>query len=57
MTEVAEPAALGALDEEARAVLFTSARTANTWADVPVSEEELRSVWDLAKWAPCPHWR
>jgi 3-hydroxypropanoate dehydrogenase len=52
MTEVAESAALGALDEEARAVIFTRARTANTWADIPVSDEELRSVWELARWAP-----
>ena len=52
MTEVAEYPALPQLDDEARAALFTSARTANTWADIPVSDEQLRSIWELAKWAP-----
>lgn len=52
MTELAESPALPQLDDEARAALFTSARTANTWADIPVSDEELRSIWELAKWAP-----
>src|SRR5260370_26794383 len=52
MTEVAEATTLGKLDDEARAVIFTRARTANTWADTPVSDEELSSVWELAKWAP-----
>jgi 3-hydroxypropanoate dehydrogenase len=50
--EVTGYRAAGQLDDEARAVLFTSARTANTWADIPVTDEELRSVWELAKWAP-----
>jgi 3-hydroxypropanoate dehydrogenase len=52
MTEVAETTALGTLDEHGRKVLFTEARTANTWADTPVSDEELSSIWELAKWAP-----
>lgn len=50
--EVTEYPTLGRLDDEARAVLFTDARTANTWAPIPVSDEELRSIWELAKWAP-----
>jgi 3-hydroxypropanoate dehydrogenase len=50
--EVTKYPTLGRLDEEARAVLFTDARTANTWAPVLVSDEELRSIWELAKWAP-----
>jgi len=52
MTDVAERPVLGRLDEEARAVLFTEARTANTFAPIPVSDKELSSIWELAKWAP-----
>jgi 3-hydroxypropanoate dehydrogenase len=52
MTEVEEPLALGKLDVEGRALLFTEARTANTFADTPVSDEDLTSIWELAKWAP-----
>jgi 3-hydroxypropanoate dehydrogenase len=40
------------LDEAGRAVLFTDARTANTFADTPVTDEELAAIWQLAKWAP-----
>jgi 3-hydroxypropanoate dehydrogenase len=40
------------LDEAGRALLFTEARTANTFADVPVTDAELASIWELAKWAP-----
>jgi 3-hydroxypropanoate dehydrogenase len=40
------------LDEAGRALLFTEARTANTFASTPVSDEELASIWELAKWAP-----
>ena len=35
-----------------RATLFTDARTANTFAETPVSDAELAEIWDLAKWAP-----
>jgi 3-hydroxypropanoate dehydrogenase len=52
MTDVAERPVLGTLDEEARAVLFTQARTANAFAPTPVSDDELSSIWDLAKWGP-----
>jgi 3-hydroxypropanoate dehydrogenase len=58
MTEVAEraviekTAVLPTLDDEARAVLFTQARTANTFAPTPVRDDELSSIWDLAKWGP-----
>src|ERR1700755_91099 len=51
MTELAERPALGKLDAEGRALLFTEARTANTFAETPVSDEELTSIWELAKWA------
>ena len=40
------------LDQEARALLFTEARTSNTFADTPVSDEELRDIWSLARFTP-----
>jgi 3-hydroxypropanoate dehydrogenase len=43
---------LSRLDDEARALLFTEARTANSFAPTPVTDEELTSIWELAKWAP-----
>jgi len=52
MTEVAERPVLDTLDPAGRALLFTEARTANTFADIPVSDEELASIWELARWAP-----
>jgi 3-hydroxypropanoate dehydrogenase len=45
-------AALETLDQGARALLFTEARTANSFADTPVSDEELAEIWELAKWPP-----
>lgn len=41
-----------ALDAEAQALLFTQARTANSFSPDPVDEETLRSIWELTKWAP-----
>jgi 3-hydroxypropanoate dehydrogenase len=40
------------LSDEGRALLFTEARTANTFADIPVTDEELAEIWELAKWPP-----
>jgi 3-hydroxypropanoate dehydrogenase len=40
------------LDQAARALLFTEARTANSFADVPVTDAELREIWELARFAP-----
>jgi 3-hydroxypropanoate dehydrogenase len=40
------------LDDAGRALLFTEARTANTFASTPVTDEELSEIWELAKWAP-----
>jgi 3-hydroxypropanoate dehydrogenase len=40
------------LDDAGREVLFTEARTANTYTDEPVSDETLASIWELAKWPP-----
>jgi 3-hydroxypropanoate dehydrogenase len=41
-----------ALDDEARAALFTQAHTANSFAATPVSDSQLAEIWDLARWAP-----
>ncbi len=46
------PHALPLLDEAGRALLFTSARTANSFAPAPVTDAELDGIWDLAKWPP-----
>src|SRR6201996_9108646 len=46
------PNTLDRLDDDARALLFTDARTANTFASTPVTDEELAEVWELAKWGP-----
>ena len=55
MTDVAEtftPDRLAPLADAARALLFTDARTANSFADTPVTDEELTAIWDLAQWPP-----
>ena len=41
-----------ALDPEARELLFTAARSANTFSDEPVPDEQLRAITELAKWPP-----
>jgi 3-hydroxypropanoate dehydrogenase len=55
MTDVLEgtaPKVLPRLDEEARAVLFSSARTAYSFAPTPVTDAQLSEIWEMAKWAP-----
>jgi 3-hydroxypropanoate dehydrogenase len=55
MTDILEHTAsprLVPLDAAGRAALFTDARTANSFADTPVTDEELSEIWDLAKWPP-----
>ena len=52
MTSVTQRSPLGRLSAEGRSILFTDARTANTFSDTPVSSEELTEIWELAKWAP-----
>ena len=52
MTQVAETRTLDRLDDAGRAVLFTDARTANTFAPTPVTDADLTEIWELAKWAP-----
>lgn len=41
-----------ALDPQARALLFTEARTANAFTDEPVTDAQLRAIHELVKWAP-----
>jgi 3-hydroxypropanoate dehydrogenase len=43
---------LETLDDTARALLFTDARTANSFADRPVTDEELDGIWELTRYAP-----
>ena len=53
MTTLADSSTtLPVLDDAGRTTLFTEARTANTFADTPVTDETLRAIWDLAKWPP-----
>ena len=40
------------LDKDAQDLLFRAARTANTFTDEPVTEEQVRAIYDLVKWAP-----
>jgi 3-hydroxypropanoate dehydrogenase len=40
------------LDPAAQQLLFTGARTANTFTDEPVSDEQLQAITELAKWPP-----
>lgn len=40
------------VNEKALATLFTTARTANTFALTPVSDQQLTDIWELARWAP-----
>jgi 3-hydroxypropanoate dehydrogenase len=40
------------IDEACLDALFREARTHNVWLDQPVTDEELRSVYDLMKWGP-----
>lgn len=40
------------LDPSAQDLLFRAARTANTFTDEPVSDEQIAALYDLVKWAP-----
>ena len=52
MTTTAEPTFLETLDDTGRALLFTEARSANSFADIPVTDAELDGIWNLARWSP-----
>jgi 3-hydroxypropanoate dehydrogenase len=45
-------AELLALATDAQELLFRAARTANTFTDEPVSDEQLQAITELAKWPP-----
>jgi 3-hydroxypropanoate dehydrogenase len=49
MTELHEHLAL---DKTAQDLLFRDARTANTFTDEPVTEEQVAAIYDLVKYAP-----
>lgn len=40
------------LDPRGREIVFTHARTSNTFASTPVTDEELRDIWELTRWTP-----
>ncbi len=40
------------LNNDGRALLFTEARTANTFSDRPVTGKQLREIYELMKWGP-----
>ncbi len=46
------PTAQLALAEDAQNLLYREARTANTFTDEPVTDEQLASVYDLVKYGP-----
>ncbi|MDO9406843.1 malonic semialdehyde reductase [Patulibacter sp.] len=41
-----------ALAPDAQSLLFREARTANTFTDEPVTDDQIRAIWDLVRWAP-----
>jgi 3-hydroxypropanoate dehydrogenase len=41
-----------ALSQDALATLFLDARSHNGWSDAPVTEADIRRIYDLAKWGP-----
>jgi len=49
MTDIAT---LEKLDEKGRQIVFTGARTSNSFADTPVSDEELRDIWEMTRFTP-----
>ncbi|MFE2041393.1 malonic semialdehyde reductase [Streptomyces sp. NPDC059477] len=43
---------LSRLDENGRATLFTHARTVNNFSERPVSQQQLKEIYELMKWGP-----
>ncbi|GAB3283853.1 malonic semialdehyde reductase [Parasphingorhabdus pacifica] len=52
MTTTEQAAAALHLTEDAQNLLFRDARTANTFSDEPVTDEQVQAIYDLVKWAP-----
>jgi nitroreductase len=40
------------LDDAALDLIFREARTRNGWSDAPVTEADIRAIYELAKWGP-----
>lgn len=40
------------VNDEALEVLFRTARTHNVWSEKPVTDDQLRELYDLMRWAP-----
>ena len=40
------------LDDKALDKIFRSARTHNGWLDKPVTDDQLRAIYEVAKWGP-----
>ncbi|MCL2542800.1 MAG: malonic semialdehyde reductase [Nocardioidaceae bacterium] len=51
-TSAATPTALERLDDRGRHIVFTGARTVNSFSDQPVTDEELKDIYELVKWTP-----
>jgi 3-hydroxypropanoate dehydrogenase len=47
-----QPDTLLTLAADAQDLLFREARTANTFADAPVTDEQIRDIYELVKYAP-----
>ncbi len=47
-----QPTDLLELDAAAQDLLFREARTANTFTDEPVADEQIQAIYDLIKWGP-----
>src|SRR4051794_10943427 len=52
MTAVLDQAAALQLDPAAQDLLFREARTANKFTDEPVTDEQVRAIYELVKFAP-----
>ena len=43
---------MSALDDSALDLIFREARTRNGWADTPIGDGDIRSIYELMKWGP-----
>lgn len=43
---------MAALDDKSLDLIFREARTRNGWVDTPVSDDEIKAIYDLFKWGP-----
>lgn len=51
-TSLPTPTPLERLDERGRHIVFTGARTVNSFSEQPVTDEQLRDIYELVKWTP-----